>query len=448
MLQPFEIATFDISAPSVPTFRINRVGDAEGSACQSDYLFAEPDKAAGEWLGTCLGRMAVISGGPHFNFDGMPELHRERINAVVSKWDSVQDRVAKLRAIGHGFGSPCPKIVFVGEQDPSGEWPFVGKWSAFFFQALREMGHDEMSLYLCNAMDRDGNLVKGKLLEIYELFAEFNPVWVALGSNAVDTLQHCGIRHLGARHPAWIRRKHSRAGPDAYAQILKEASVPLGCWRGKLTPNQPDLPIETDQDAATRFVKLFDLPAGAFRLKEDEPVKEPDNKPKGISTNTTKVHQAQTLYVTGAVTDLKEACTAVGILTPEQQTAVRWKAKEEDWDQERNDHLKTVREKTKSTSAEAEAKAIVQARQLGWTATVLGLANLVKDMKQGTKVYAKDVKSLVDATLALSALSDMTAEGERGRLAALSPTQLLDEMKKTVDGMFGESEPVKKEIGP
>lgn len=415
----------------------------------ADLLPDHPPRSP-PWMSAVGARLAVMSTGPVLRAgrDGGPLCRRLEMAGLLnvaedadlnaareSAWPALHD----AREARCGAGSLAPKLVLVGEIDPYDRIPFMAKSGTWLFRALRELGWDELSVYACNAQSAQKRWMTDELALLRDAFGRYDPLWIGLGEVAQEVLRGAGVEHVKAVHPSHARRFSFSDGPVGYAKTLLEAGVPLGPWNapsfegGAAQPVLPAAPPNTV--LAERLALPLTVGQRINRLYERS------GRVMAGGVSNPKIEEARRLYVTGVAESLTAAAKQVGI----GQNAVNRAATNQNWAAERADHLRTIRERSKSSAVEAESAAVAEARQLSWATALLGLKSMQRQLQAADfNVRPQEVKALVDAAVTLRALGDPESDAERARLGSLTPQELVTELSTTMTDMFGEAPPEAK----
>lgn len=147
-------------------------------------------------------------------------------------------------------GTSRPRLVLVGERPArAGGLPFFSRSGSWLLQALRLLGHDELSLLLANALDAGGRSQVGGLSRLVPHLER--SVWVALGGLACATLRAARIPAIEAPHPQWHLRFHFAEQPAGYAARLERLGVPRGPW-----PDGPPAPSCSEDPVLAEMMKV------------------------------------------------------------------------------------------------------------------------------------------------------------------------------------------------
>lgn len=347
---------------------------------------------------------------------GFPIVHGAA--AAVAAARAAEAPVAAAMAAAGLVGSPCPRLVLIGEYDPYDRgWPLYSSSGAWLLHALRSLGYDELTVTLGNACDRSEK-PNGPLADAAAHLAHAGPTWVTLGAIADATLRRMGLPHLAAVHPAWHRRFRHEEGSAGYGDRLAADGVPRAGperWPAEsdLVPLPP--PLNLPPTMARR------APSGAKRgtLRAD------------------RAERARRAYVTGEARTLRDAAALIGA-----SSRVVWEvAERERWEDERSKYAATVREKLYRNSAAEEAKRIGDARRLAWAGATLALGRVVKRLQADEyPARAGDAEALTRTALALSGAEPPGAtDPEVERLRGLPLPDLLAESLRNLREQFGEA---------
>lgn len=412
------------------TDRQDLPGYPECDRLTTAQLLAEPDRRDRDWITSVVGRLVVASTGPVLvgaaGDAAAIRLEEARWLRVAPDADlraaraASWPRIGRCAALSIGFGSLAPRLVLVGERDPHERQPFYSKSGLWLFLALRDLGYDELSVYVTNAYSSKRHSQGDRLSELHAVFADYEPTWIAFGDVASNVLSANAIGHLRAPHPAWHRRFKYEEDVSGYCARLLAAGLVPGPWRDRAFPTAaPDPTLQG----------LYGLNRKTISVGQDVL----GRLPGPLVTNPVR-----SLYVSGEAKSIAEACRLAGISGDAKIKDIFRVARNQRWDAERAEQLDRIREKVKASAADAEAKAIAESRRLAWGAATLTLAKFLHSVKSdAVKPRAQDVKAIVDAALALSEKGDVGTEAERARLSALDPRTLAKELQSAVDSMFG-----------
>lgn len=394
-------------------------------------LLAETPNKSPTWLAHVYARLAVASSGPLLvggaEAPGVSRLERAGWLRVAGDADLERARAAAwpalpmVAALELGMGSLAPDLVLVGEHDPYQRGlAMYSRGGVWLFRGLRELGYDELRVYVTNALGPKGRPRPEQLQDLHACFAPYDPTWLALGPVAHDVLTTAEIEHKAVVHPLRHRCNSFQAGPEGYSEEIRKAGVCDGPYADRQPVGAP---------ANTWLAEELGIPLSVAYRKEHQP------RPAGKSkVDDVKAAKARTMYVTGAVASLAEAAKALGV----SAKGIAILAQTEGWDKERAKHLQDLREKTKAAVVQAEAKAAVQARRLAWSATVLSLRQIKANLKKGEfQASERGAKALGDLALELEARGDTQGDEERSRLQGLNPLELEAELRATVEAQFG-----------
>lgn len=433
-LDPFLV----VSEPVAPK-HVERNGVWWDGLTISDLL-TDPDPTKPEWLSVICSRLAVASTGPILTSGADGGALASRLEAagwfrIAADADVNAARRAAwptleaATAAGIGAGSLAPKLVFVNDRDAQDRIPFFAVAGQWLFRAIRELGYDELSIYVVNANTVQHRSNAPGIAKLYDAFAPYEPIWIACGHGAEETLNHAGLKGYKKIDDALGFMSHRKdEGILGYARHMYEAGIEAGPWASLIDPSKPPLPTLYGESTLPRRVGL------PSKLVIHS------NKEKKLKSQNfdARVEAARTKFVIEGAESITAAGHAAGMSSKQEQAKVHRAARVEDWVGERKKHLDTIREKAKSSAADAEAKAVSKSRQLAWVGTVKALALFARSLDNpDAKVKAQDVKSIVDAAVNLRAIGDPTMDAEKARLAALRPDELAKELNATVSGMFG-----------
>lgn len=448
-----------------------------------EHLLAEPDPMTPQWIVALYARVLVASTGPVMPMTVQylsenPEEATEEISHLermiertrVCGWPGVvanaqEDNVRKetwpaldaLRDLNIGAGSPAPALVFVGDKQAAShlpEYPFFSRSGVWLFRAIRELGIDEMTVYLTNARSAENKVRRTEMQCLYDILAPHEPTWVALGNKAGRVLRGAKIPHIETRHPQWHRRFKFDEGPEGFAKILQEDGVPGG-FGGfaivKSNGEKVDLPLATS----------LGLPMSVAykRGSTDEASKAGPKAMTGPAFE--KYERARRAYVLGEVKTLGEAAELVGA----DYSHTCKVARDDGWEIEREKHRDETREKVFREASRQEAQAIGDARKLAWTGAVDALDEVVRRMDKRKVIEAKiivarqeegvdvsdlkdelkllkpmspfDAEALTRVAIALTELGDPGDVGEKEKLATLPIPELLNVLKGRLEEQFG-----------
>lgn len=395
-------------------------------------LLAEPSPRSVAWLPAVYARLLVASTGAILvsgQGAGADRLERSRwlrcaqdsdyAAARRSAWP-VLDDAARL---GLGVGSLAPDLVIVAERDPYDRLPMFARSGIWLFRALRHLGYDELSVYVCNALDADSRSRASELAQLRDLFARYDPRWVSLGAIAHEALGLAGVEHVAVEHPSRARRFDFAKGPEGFAAKMRESGVPDGPWAGQSLPCSPGGGTLASQLGLPRSVA-----APVEREKKRKPL------PPEL------VEKVRTAFVLGQHATVREAAKAHDA-KPSAANHLVQLAKEQGWESERDRYLATKRERVKSSTVEEEARSIAKSRGLAWKIVEKMLGKLDRELDgEDALVQAKDVKAMGDLSLSLSEKGDAAFDDERKRLQGLSPDDFKNELRKVLGETFGGQE--------
>jgi len=425
-------------------------------------LLAEPDPRSGQqWGASLVRRLIAASTGPVAV--GVREASiRARLEAA-GWFVAAQDgnfaearehcwpALSTVRRIGIGYGSPRPQLVLVGDQCKRfGQLPFASKAGTWLFLALRALGYDELSIYLCN-----GRSVRGKRYtrELAQLAKAFGPdtKWVALGNAPHDVLKAAKVQHVKVCSPAYHRQYKHAEDVRGYGERFLRAGVPLGPWHDGERVEEFHKHVITSIPVLGEPYAIRDL--SSSRSAKAEVTTGAGNK----AIDPVKRETARRAYVMGEASSLAEAGRLAGIRTDQ----VRYVAAAENWQAERDEHQRRVTEVAKQKAEAQVAKDLSDALSLAWRATKLGITDVVERLlaargeptaiaklakKQAlgddgaTPLHPapREVESLARVALALEGadIEGLTADGDR--LANMPLQELARETLRVMGEQFGE----------
>lgn len=410
-------------------------------------LFAEPPVRSAQWLRLTYSRVLLAAEGMVAQPGGDADLVRRLAVAGVPTLAPHGDEEAARREtypaidalaqIGWGVGSPAPTLVVVGAVDPRAlPWPLYSRSGVWLMRALRELGHDELRVYLCNAYD--GPEAKTQALEgIYAATAAHAPVFVALGQEAAGVLRAADVEHVPVQHPAWARRFRFKDGPEGFAQILNDAGVPAGTWRSRQLPNAPSLPTRPAPDTVPDWVTRFRLPNSVAYRKQ---TRKRTTSGRG-HIRRSMLEKARRFFVTGAVETVKDAALQAGI--PEDRYAeVLAHYRTDDWEAERTAQVDRTRDEFYRQAADAEAKALAASRRVSSSLLLDALSRLQEKIRSDPTylVGATGIRALAETSRVLDdvASAGRSADERLAQLREMAPVQQAKELVRTLRDTFGE----------
>jgi hypothetical protein len=428
-MQPQALSPHLVVASDPPPFRDAlyppRSGGQRFAVNSVAELLAEPAAKSQGWLSAVYARLLVASSGPVALGPAPPEagdrLERARWLRIAPDADAAAARraawpaLAAVQRLGLGVGSLAPTLVIVAERDPYDRLPLFARAGAWLFRALRHLGVDELTVYVTNALDGEQRSQGGKLAELHEAFARYEPTWLALGAVAHEVLATAEIEHGQAPHPAHERRFAFDAGIEGYAAKLESAGVHRGSG------------LLVALAANTYLADQLGVPRSASV--------NPALQDRAPTVAAPLLDAARMKFVLGEVSTIQAAARAVSDHRTEQSKIVKL-ARRQGWEVEREKFFADRREKAKASASEAEARRIGTSRSLAWEATEKMLAKINADLADPEfRVYAKDAKAMNEVALALSEKGDAAFDDEKKRLAALTPDAFAVELRKTLAGL-------------
>lgn len=407
-------------------------------------LLAEAPPRSPPWTSLVASRIAVMSTGPVLRAarETGPLTRRLELAGLLNLADDADPTAAResawpalrvARDAAAGAGSLAPKLVLVGDRDPYDRVPFFAKSGMWLFRALRELGWDELTVYVCNAFTMQRRALSTELGALHEVFGRYEPTWVGLGDAAQEILRGTGIPHVEVVHPSHARRFQFADGPIGYARRMLDAGLTLGPWHAPSFPGGEGLPVLPTADPCVALPTRLGFPL-SVSLRTNS-LREADGSRPRTRTTDPRSAVARTLYVTGECRTPKEAAEKVGM----NPALVKRQARDENWEAERIAYVTDVRERAKEAGAESEAKSIATARKLSWNVALKAIQSLDRQLNEPDyRPRAQEVKALVDAAVTLKGLGDPAQDAERARLAGLRPQDLVEELKATMSGIFGD----------
>lgn len=392
-------------------------GTPSPGVLSSRDVLAEPPRRSGQWMAGVVRRLVAASARP-IAAGALPRAHAERLEragwfvasgeadleaARDACWPAARD----LKRLGMGVGSLAPRLVFVGERETRpGQIPFASRSGTWLFLALREMGHDELSCYLTNALTSEGRRKTSRLRGLRDALAAYEPTWIALGRESERVLRAADIPHVHVMHPAAHRRYHYAEDVAGYVRRLREAGLEDG-------PGIPEGSL-VEVEELPELSAPYDVTSVAFVKGKSS---RPSGKGSGGRTRVSvvKAQRARRAYVTGEAATLAEAARLVDV----HPDGLREVARSEGWEAEREDHQRQLTEEAKAAAIRAEARAASNARRLAWAGTEMALAQLVRRLRAGElQVRPAEAKSIADCALSLTdrvSDPDESREELRGR---------------------------------
>jgi len=379
-----------------------RPEEQTGELIRASDLLAEPPSRSPEWMPGIVRRMTASWARPIAQSVAGP--YAERLEAAgwfVAGADADLEAArlacwpvaAVERRLALGFGSLAPKLVIVGERAQAGtDLPFASRGGTWLFAGLCEaLGWDELSIYATNSQSASGRRLDKQLAELHAAFAKYDPVWLALGKQAKQTLRQAGIEHVGCQHPAWHMRYKASEGVEGYVELLRAGGMTEGPGIPKGSTNHvdklPEMPAPYEVRSVA-YIKGKSTPAKGNRSRG------------GVSqVDPVKREKARQDYVTGVATSLADAARRASVNIDSLYNIAR----DEGWREERDAYQRQVTEEVKEAAKKAEAKASGNARKLAWAATERALGSVVQRLKTGELTPTpRDAKALADCALTLT----------------------------------------------
>jgi len=392
-------------------------------------LLEEPDVRTDAWGGGCMRRLIAASSGPIASGD-LAHGQRLRLEAagwfVASEDASLGDaRLAcwptlkALRRLCVGMGSPRPSLVLVGELTPHpDQLPFESRAGAHLLRALRLLGYDELTLYLANAFDSRRRRRTKRIAELGDVLGS-EVQWVGLGQEAQGVMRAAKLKHVEVVHPAYHARYQASDGPVGFAGLLDAAGVQRGPWRRWDSEDGDALYVE-------RVDELSDLraPYSIRTCTERRLGKAGPSSTRGLDPN--KAGAAHRMYVTGEAPTVQAAAEAAGA----NVEAVRARARDEGWREEREEHQRRVTSRAMAEAEEKEARAMSNARKLACACTERALGSLARQLAAGTLIPTPgQAKQIVEATLLLCGhVQDVSPERD-----AMGSIPLMEQAQRVVE---------------
>jgi hypothetical protein len=424
------------------------VGPGPDADLSPDALLAEPPDRSPEWIVTTYARVACASHGLVGLASGLasaapghvPPAWAARLAAagaplVVDVANLERARAShypaleRVLAVGWGKGCPAPSLVLVGDRDPRDTpWPLMSRSGVWLFRALRELGHDELSAFVCNAFLPDGRPAADELRELAGAFAPHGATWVALGTNAAGALKRADLPHVAVTHPQHARRFAYDVGPQGYAKRLAEDGVPVGRWRGAANPTGDVLPVVAC-DRAPPWIRAGGLPtSAAFRPRSG-------GKGKTLVRHArlaTKIEEARRLFVTGRAPTIKDAVAQAG-LDAKHYVEVQEQAGVDEWERERAGFVEAVRASFYREAVDAEARALTASRRFASASLALALESIHGRLSTGDLVPKPVEAESLARTAAL--LSERGAEATDAEVARIKALPLVDQARAMADAL-------------
>ena len=400
-----------------------------------ENVLAEPPMESPHWFSTSYARLRVLSSGPalvmvadtpllqRFVKLGLPRTATEGADTLALRrewWPAHQE----LLSLGIGIGCCAPSLVLVSQRDDHYKPLFWGRATAWLLKALRCLGYDEMSVYLVNAMDKNGTARVEELQRLEDAFAPYQSAWVGMGKAARKVLNKAKIGHYSAQHPSYHQKFEAKTGHEGYAEHLSQQGILPGPWRSEKLPTdgQPDArmwvadEVCVPTDLAFRKIGTGEGAAGI----------------PGV--NKLKSEAARRSYVLGEVTTLKEAAH----LADAPYERICEAARAQHWDREREDHLKMVREKAYREAADAEGRAVASCRKLAWAGAVKALQQVNQSLDAGAhSPTSGDCARLASLAIQLSDMGAADTEAEEMRLQRMTMQEVAEELGQTLKDQFG-----------
>lgn len=396
----------------------------------ADQILAEPAPTTGEWVAACVRRLQAMSTGPvAVDLPAGPQ--RDRLEAagvltiagdasIVEARDASWPTLPALRRVAIGYGSPRPTLVVVGDSvNRPGQRPFASRSGTWLLAALRHLGYDELTLYLCNAHTRAGERRTDGLRQLHDVLPEA-PL-LAAGRAAEEVLSGAGLPYLHAPHPSQARRFRYASGPEGYARELLDGGVervgdPLDL---DVTGALPELP----EPYALRSVAYGRGGGGAGRSQERH-------------LEPTLREEARRLYVLEGL-ELKDVAERIDV----GPDAVRREARHGDWRTERDEHQREATERAKREHQDRIARDFARLRVIAPAAALKGYELLLRRMESGElQVSPSDVKALVQSALAVHEAQVVEQSDDERELSSMRMSDLVASAQATLDRLNGREE--------
>lgn len=355
---------------------VNERGDCYGLSITD--LLAEPSVKSGQWIPSVIRRLIAASAQPiAVNVHGK---HKERLESAgwfVANEDTplLEAREAcwpaykKVRRLSVGYGCLAPKLILVGEKvTRAGQLPFASRSGTWLFRALRELGWDELQLYVLNIKNASGRSLKKRVIDLYDAFEAYEPWWITLGESTKKAFASTGIESVHIPHPDWHKRYRHHEDIAGYVKRMKDAGVPGG----------PNGISAFGRDTLPDLPKPYEISTVAY-IKGSGAHKDSTARSNSSKLSTVLREKARALYITGEAKTFREAANQLGI-DPEP---IRSIARAENWSAEREEHHRELTEETKRKAIKAESDRIARCRSKAWESTELALNSIVDRLKSG-----------------------------------------------------------------
>lgn len=401
------------------------------------FLADEAEPGVGPvWVaaaGPLYARALIASSGPFFRGGapssklrarlesaGWPELRAVEPSSADALRAECYPAHQALRDAGVTLGSPRPRLVLVGEQEPAEfglHW--WGRAGAWLLAALRELGHDELTVLLTNARGPAADWTD-RLLSVRAALDALPepPTWVALGHDAQKLLRRARIDARGAPHPSYARRyKRKTWGVSGYASALETAGVPVGPWASARA-----LPVPLDAPPGPLVARIPLPPWGGGRTAE------------ATWKRRQKIEAAHDYYVTGRLEDgsectsVAQAATAAGV----NRRHVDDVSTREDWIGDRDAHHLELRRARLARSREVEGRAIPATVRAICDAMEAGARQLAQRIAADkVKVTPFALEALARTLCVLAERGDATDDAELATLRTMPQDQLYRQLLGT-----------------
>lgn len=403
-------------------------------------FFAEPPERSGEWGPSLVRRLIGVSTGM-VACGALTQAQRARLEAagvlcctedadLVEAAEASWPALRTLRRLRLGFGSPRPTVVLCGDRpNRPGQLPFAARCGTWLLAAIRALGHDELTIYLCNAVDHAKRRYGPDLARLRDAFAACSPTWIALGRTAERELKREGVEARYCPHPAHHRRWHHDQGPVGYARLLREAGLEPGPWLDR-EAGAPELPARVEVRELPELPPPYDLRSMGHVSGRSKPRR----AKRGPDLDPARVEAARRAYVVGEAPSVRAAAEAMGISVQKLQQHAR----RHDWAAERLEHERAKTRAAKQRAQEAEAKAIASSRQLAWAATTKALHLLAQRLeREDFAPSPRDVEALARTASMLSGVESPERSPEEEALARMPLADLLERAKQQIERIGG-----------
>ncbi len=314
-----------------------------------------------------------------------------------------------------------------------------GTW---LFLALRYLGYDELSVYVCNARDVKGRRRGTQLTELHDAFGEGVP-WVGMGRAAQDVLRGAKLPHHKVVHPSHHKRWKYAEDVKGFAERFEAAGVPRGPYA--VEPIGGVIRVDTLPDLREPYrIRNLATKGNVKPVRNTGGVSKSPLHPK-------KREAARRAFITGEAKTLREAAEIAGC----HVDRLRPIARDQGWRAELDEHQRAITIAAKKADKSGRAENMHKATSLACYATRLGMADVVERLlagrgnagalaaceKKGVKPLhpvPRDLESLARTSLALLGADTSELSAAEANVQSMNPMELARETIRVLQEQFGE----------